>query len=254
MRHMIVILSLLLVPELVSAQAAEAPRTLRVLSSNGVRAPLEDVRVTLEAALGYALDLEFSTSAELARRIRANADFDVAILTPTLIEGLITDGYIETDEPSTFARVGVGVGARAGEIDASVETLDGFKAVLLSAESVAFTAEGLSRQTTEAAFERLGIADAMHAKARIVGPGEGPALVAAGGAELVLTLISEIVPVPGLELVGAYPDEVQGYVSFSAGIGTRSSNRSGARRLIEQLTEPPVSNALRARGLEPMSP
>ena len=71
-----------------------------------------------------------------------------------------------------------------------------------------------------------------------VGPGEGPPAVAAGEVELVLTLISEIVSVPGLELVDPFPSELQGYVSFAAGISLATPNPRTGRALVRVLSGP----------------
>lgn len=256
MKHLLTLIAAVLcaLPASSCAQGTTIPPSLRVLSSNGVRAPLEDARAAIEAAIGYALDIEFSTSASLTQQIEAGEPFDVAILTPVLVDRLATGGFVATEPRPSLARTGVGVGARTGEVAADNATLEGFKTLLLEAESVAFTAEGQSRRTTEAAFARLGIAEAMLAKALIVGPGEAPQAVAAGKAELVLTLVSEILPVPGLELVGAYPEEIQGYVTFAAAIGANSRDRGASERLLEQLAAPVMSAALRARGLEALGP
>ena len=181
-----------------SAQQAGQLSSLRVFSSNGPRAPLEDVQAQIEAAIGYRLDIEFSTSASLTNRIEAGEPFDVAILTPALIERLATGGHVSPEPVPIFARSGVGVGAATGGIDRDVGTVDALRATLLAAESVTLTADGQSRRVSEAAFEALGIVEQMEPKVMLVGPGEGPHVVARGGAELVLTLVSEIVPIDGL--------------------------------------------------------
>jgi molybdate transport system substrate-binding protein len=229
--------------------AQETPRTtLRVLCSNGVRSALEQAQPQLEATVGATLDIEFSTAAALARRIRDGEAFDVAILTPPLIEALIAEQKIAADAFTRFARTGVGIGARSGA-SAAITNLAEFEHALRAAESVAFTAEGQSRAAIDAAFAHLGITDIMQNKTVLLGPGEAPGAVAAGQAELVLTLISEIVPVPGLTLLGPFPAEVQSYVEFAAGVSA-SANDPAARSLLAALGSASMQNALRARGLE----
>src|SRR5690606_35885432 len=150
----------------------------------------------LEAAIGARLAIEFSTAAALARRIGDGEAFDVAILTPQLIDGLVAMQKIATDGRRRFARTGVGVGARRGHPAGAITNLEDLERVLRAAESVAFTAEGQSRGTIDTAFAQLGITDLMQSKSMLLGPGEAPGAVASGRAELVLTLISEIVDVP----------------------------------------------------------
>jgi len=256
MKRTIIMLSTALFVLLAVDLAPQTPDAapLRVLSSNGVRAPLEDVQAEIAAAIGHSLDIEFSTAASLATRIEAGEPFDVAILTPALIDRLVGQNFVAAELRGDIARTGVGVGARSGEIAATIETVEDFKALLLDAQSIAFTAEGQSRRTIDAAFERLGITEPMLAKAVILGPGEAPLAVAAGDAQLVLTLISEILPVPGLRVVGPFPDALQAYVTFEAGVSATTPQALASSRLLEELASPALAAALRARGLDPLRP
>jgi len=232
---------------------AQAQSPLRVLSSNGVKAVIEASQSRIERSVGHPLSVEFSTASSLAERIGAGEPFDVAILTPALLERLIAAQRIAADSSVEFARAGVGVGARAASGAYDVATVAALKATLLAAESVAFTTGGQSRATIDAAFERLGIAAQMQAKTLLLGPGEAPGAVAAGRAELVLTLVSEILPVPGLELVGPLPAELQSYVSFAAGRSVAARDSAAADALLRYLAGAELAAALAAHGMEPVT-
>jgi molybdate transport system substrate-binding protein len=225
---------------------------LRVLSSNGVKAVLEMVQPVMEQAIGRDLSIEFSTSASLKTRIEGGEAFDIAILTPSLIDALVTQGLIIADSRVTFARTGVGVGAHERAPVADVSTVEALKGTLLGASSVAMTADGQSRRISDSTFERLGIVDAMRPKIILVGPGAGPHSVAAGEVELVLTLVSEIVSVPGVQLLGPFPDEVQGYISFTAGQHPSATDTEAASDLLRFLGDPSVAAAAAANGMETM--
>jgi molybdate transport system substrate-binding protein len=233
-----------------TAQPA-SPEALRVLASNGVKAVVESLTPEIEHAVGRSLAIEFSTAASLKTDIEAGAAFDVAILTPAIIDDLIGQQRITADSRTSFARAGVGVGARKGESLGDVGTLEGLKSALLRAQSVAFTADGQSRATIDRAFEKLGIVEEMRAKTVLKGPGEAPAAVAAGEAELVLTLVSEILPVAGLELVGPFPAEAQGYIDFTAGRSPSARDAAAADALLAFLGTTRAREALRAHGMEP---
>ena len=221
-----------------------------MLSSNGVKAAVEALQPTIERDLGHTLSIEFSTASSLKTRIEEGEAFDLAILTPALIDDLIAQGIVAADSRADLARSGVGVGARQGAAPADVSAPDSLKAALLGASSVMFTADGQSRVTIDRAFDRLGIAEAMGPKTMLKGPGEAPGAVAAGEAELVLTLVSEILPVPGLQLLGPFPDDLQSYVSFTAGRSVGSTDAEAADALLEYLAGPAMAVALNAHGLE----
>jgi len=232
-------------------EAPHAPTAVRVLSSNGVKSVVVVLQPDIERAIGHALSIEFSTASSLKTKIETGQAFDVAILTPALVDDLIVQGKVAADSRADFARAGVGVGVRQGAAVADVSTPDALKSTLLKATSVVFTADGQSRSTIDQAFERLGITEAMGPKTILKGPGEGPDVVAAGEADLVLTLVSEILHVPGIQLLGPLPDDLQVYVSFTAGRGIDSTESEAADALLEYLSGPAMAAALDAHGLEP---
>lgn len=233
---------------------AATPAAVRVLSSNGVKSVIEDLKPEIERAIGHPLSIEFSTATSLKTKIEQGEAFDVAILTPALIEDLVKQGKVAADSRMEFARVGVGVGVRAGEPKPDISTADALRRTLLAAKSLAFTAEGQSRATIDRAFDRMGITSAMKAKTILKGAGEAPTAVAKGEADIVLTLGSEIQSVPGLQLVGPLPPEVQGYVSFTAGRSASAKERAGADALLKHLSDPTVAAALTAHSSEPALP
>jgi len=74
--------------------------------------------------------------------------------------------------------------------------------------------------------------------------------VAHGGAELGIQLISEIVSVPGAELLGPLPAELQTMTVISAGIVTTTSEPDAARALFKFLTSPVAATVIKATGME----
>ena len=254
-RRVVIAALLMAVPS--CSSAPETPQTataVRVLSSNGVKAVIDDLQPEIERTIGHTLSIEFSTAVSLKSKIEMGKAFDVAILTPALIDDLIAQGKVAADSRVDVARAGVGVGAQEGAPVADLSTPDALKSLLLKAKSVTFTAEGQSRSTIDRAFDRLGIADAMRPKTVLKGPGAAPAAVVAGEAELVITLMSEILPVPGLRLLGPLPADVQGYVTFTAGRSPNATEADAADALLRYLSGPAVTAALKAHGLEAVVP
>ena len=139
---------------------------------------------------------------------------------------------------------------REGAPRPDVSTPDALKQTLLNAKSVAFTAEGQSRRTIEATFDRLGIADQMRPKVMLLGPGGGPLAVAKGEAELTMTLTSEILPIPGVQLVGPLPGDLQDYVTFEAARSAHAKDPEAADALLRALVGPVFTSALEPHGME----
>jgi molybdate transport system substrate-binding protein len=99
---------------------------------------------------------------------------------------------------------------------------------------------------------QFAIADELKARTQLP-PGSSRAneSVAAGQADLVMTLMSEIVGVHGIELVGPLPADVQGYVNFAAGVGAKATNAEAAQKAIQFLTGPGAAPTYKALGMEP---
>jgi len=233
-----------------TALAPAQTSSLRVLSSNGVQAVIQSMRSDAEHAVGRPLNIEFSTAASLKTRIEAGEAFDVAILTIGPLGDLVKQGKLAGGTRMDFARAGVGVGARANAPKADVSTPESFKQAMLKAKSVVYTGDGASRVTIEKAFEHLGIMDAMRPKIKLTPAGMAPETVAKGEAEYVLTLISEIMPVKGVQLLGPLPKDLQGYASFAVALNPGTRNMDAGKALIQFLSRPAVMESLKSHGME----
>jgi molybdate transport system substrate-binding protein len=66
-----------------------------------------------------------------------------------------------------------------------------------------------------------------------------------------LATVSEIVFVPGAELLGPLPSELQDMNVISAGIVTGASEPDAARMLLKYLTSPAAGPVIKAAGMEP---
>jgi molybdate transport system substrate-binding protein len=230
------------------AQAAN----VHVLVSNGIRAVIEELRPQAERVIGHPLTLEFNSSSALRKKIEAGDAFDVAILTSDVLEDLTKAGKIASGSGAGIARSGIGVGIRAGAHKPDIRTAAAVKQTLLNAKSFTFAQDGASRVYIVKMLDRFGIADQV--KSKIVleqGSTRAAARVADGSAELILTLVSEILPAPGVELVGPLPAEVQNYISMSAGVGVKARNADAGRALIKFLAGPSIVPTLKAKGMEP---
>src|SRR5258707_15037890 len=104
----------------------------------------------------------------------------------------------------------------------------------------------------KALLQRLGIADALKDKVKLLPP-EHPAAnaVANGEAEIGMTQISEILPYTGAELVGPFPKEIQLTTSFAAAVGANARQPEAANALIKFLTAPSAAPVFKAKGLDP---
>lgn len=222
---------------------------IRLLASNGVKAAVEALKPQLETASGATLSIEFNTAATLREQIEKGEAFDVAILTDDVMDALAKAGRISPTR-TRLARVGIGVGFRKGAPRPDVKTAAGLKQSLLNAKAIAYTGNGASRPAIDKMIGRLGIAKEMQAKSHLTGAGAAPASVAQGESDLVLTLISEILPEPGVELAGPLPPDFQTYLGFSAAPSPKAAGNANVASLIKFLRSHPAAAAYAAKGME----
>jgi glyoxylase-like metal-dependent hydrolase (beta-lactamase superfamily II)/ABC-type molybdate transport system substrate-binding protein len=233
-------------------QAAAQTEELRVLASNGVKAALEELVTACEQATGRRLAIRFNSSTALKAIIDGGDAFDVALVTSDLMDDLVKGGRVTESSRAAIARVGIGVGVRAGAPKPDIASPEALKQALLQARAVTYAQDGASRVHVERMFGRLGITQAMSPKTILEqGSIRSTARVAQGDADLVLTLISEILPIKGIELVGPLPAAFQYYVSFSAGVGTHARQPEAAAALVQVLTSVLARETLTAKGLDP---
>jgi molybdate transport system substrate-binding protein len=233
-----------------TATAQESP--LRVVASNGVKAVIEDLRPKMLGTLPRTPTFDFNSTTGLRQKIDAGETFDVAILTVEGVDDLIKAGKIEAGTRTVFARSGIGVGVRMGARKPDIRTPEALKQTLLRAKSITYAEDGASRAYIVKMLDRFGIRAEIERKTTLEqGSTRAATRVADGRTEIVMTLVSEILPAPGVQLVGPFPEEVQSYVTFAAGIAVNSKNAEAGRALIRFLKSPEVAPTLKAKGMDP---
>jgi molybdate transport system substrate-binding protein len=230
-----------------SVDAAE----ITVWTARALATVLAQVGPRFEEATGHTLAITSDLSAPFVRRANAGEPFDLLITGSEPLDGLIRDARIIASTRTDIARSGIGVGVRAGARRPDISTVEALRRALLDAKSIAYLKDVGSGIHVARLLERLGIAEAVKAKATRPESDVVSELVAKGEVELGIIVITQILTTPGVELVGPLPPEAQSYISFTAGISAHSRERTAAQDLIKFLTGPIAVPVIRAQGMEP---
>jgi len=225
---------------------------IRLLCSNGIRATVQQLLPAAEKAIGRKVIIEFSASTFLKKEIDAGKPFDLAILTPGIIDDLANSGTLAPGSRTDIASSDLAVGIKAGSAKADISTPDGMKKRLLAAKTLTWTDGGAAGPAILAMFRALGIAEQMKPKTVLQKtPGRPAESVAKGENELMFAPISEIQSVKGVEVLGKFPRAFQKPVVMTAGIAAQAKDAEGARKLIAFLVSAEALPALKANGMKP---
>src|SRR5438874_4624323 len=190
----VVVAALLMSPLATSAQ-------VKVIISGGFSGPYEKLLPEFQRTSGIKVETGSGASqgsgpqtiaAQLARGVPA----DVVIMSREGLSELIAANRIAAGTDVDLARVPLGVAVRSGSPKPDVSTVEAFKQVLLKAKTVAVPGSTSGIWLMTELFPRLGLAEKINAKATARGK-DATGMVAAGGADLAVMPVSEIVHAPG---------------------------------------------------------
>jgi len=188
----------------------------------------------------------------LPNRLKRGEVVDIVIVAEGVLRQFAADGLVLAEGLTVIARSGMAMAVRAGAPRLDISSVDALKKTLLEAKSIGYSASESGKYFTGELVQRLGIADQVLPKSRLVGGGERVgAVVARGELDLGIQQLSEMLPVPGLAHITPLPPEVQKISSFAAGVAASSPDKALARSVIAFLASPEAAQAIRSTGLEP---
>lgn len=233
------------------------PAPLNVLISGGFSGAYEQLLPQFERASGIKVTTGSGASqgtgpqtiaAQLGRGVAA----DVVILSREGLTELIAAERIVAGTDVDLARVPLGVAVRAGAPKPDVTSVEAFRQILLRAKTVAVPGSTSGIWLAAELFPRLGIAEKLDVRAMPRGK-DATGLVAAGGADIAVLPVSEIVHAAGVDFAGKIADEIQFVQVFSAAVVAGSAAIESAKRLIEFLASPRAAEAIAHSGMEPLA-
>lgn len=254
--HMSVVTVLAAAAAAVLTPRAASAAEIRVLTAGAYKQVVLALVPAFEQQTGHKVSVDNGTAGELQKRIDGGEAFDVAVISPVVVDALIDKGRIVRGSRHDLATVGVGVVVKEGAPKPDIGTVEAFKQAMLAAKSVAYIdpkSGGTTGIYIEKLMDRLGIGEAVRAKAKLKMGGYVADLVVSGEAEIGLHQISEIVPVKGAVLVGPLPKDIQNITTYSAGLSTATKNQDAAQALIKVFSGPDAAKLLKSKGMEPVT-
>jgi molybdate transport system substrate-binding protein len=221
--------------------------TLR--ASNSARPVLDLLLPAFEKQSGHKVELIHDTAKNSLARIEAGERADVAVLLGKNIDRLADMNILIPASRQPFSRSIIGMAVLKGAPKPDISTVEAFKRTLLNAQSIAHTVHGPSGAYFPGLMQRLGIAEQIRPKEVTRPGGYIGVVVTAGEAQMAFQQIVELMAVPGLEVIGPIPPELQFNFDSQAAIFAESNNQAAARELLAYFARPQHAPTFAAAGL-----
>ena len=233
-----------------------AMEKLTVMMSGGFSLAYRQVLPEFERNTGIAVTTLSGASQgtgpkTIKSQLEQGVDVDMVILSKEGLDELTTAGRITKGSEVALASVPLGAAVRQGSPKPDISSVDALKRALLSASLVALPGSTSGIFLKDEVFPKLGIAGKVTSKLFARGI-ESTGALATGEADLAIGPVSELVNQPGIELLGALPDDVQLVQVFTAAITGTAQHPEPAKRLIEFLASGQTTAAIRNSGMEPV--
>jgi molybdate transport system substrate-binding protein len=250
--HMSRIFVITAVIALVDPSRASASE-IKILTAGAFRQVVDALVPGFERQTGNHVTVDNGTTGQLTKRIDGGETFDILVITPAVIDEMIAKGKLSPGSRVLLASVGVGVAVKQGAPKPDIGTVEDFKNALLGAKSVTYidpASGGSSGIYIDKLLVQLGIADQIRPKSKLKDGGRVADFVVGGEAEIGIQQISEIVPVPGVTLVGPLPKEIQSTTIYAAGLSATVKDKEAANSLIAYMSGPDAAALLKSKGMD----
>jgi molybdate transport system substrate-binding protein len=224
---------------------------IRIISSMATRQLLAELADEYRKTSNQPIDIESVGGVDAAKRVQAGEAFDVVVLASNAIDQLAGAGAIVDDSRADLVKSGVSIAVRAGAPHPDVSTEDALRRAVLDSASIGYST-GPSGVALTKLFERWGIAEQIRERIVQAPPGVPVgSLVADGRIALGFQQLSELMNLPGIDVLGPLPSSIQVVTTFTAGVARASAQPAAARALIAFLAAPEAAEIKRRNGMEP---
>src|SRR5262245_42513208 len=215
----------------VSADAAE----IKIVNANALTIAMRAIAADFTKETGHQVSFVGVSPGQVDQRIKSGETYDIIINATASMETYEKEGRLRAGSRRPFARVGIGFAVREGtKVDLS--TVESTRKALLDAKAITHSDSstgGLSGINAQTVLVKLGIADAVKAKTKVVPNGQDR--VGQGDVDIGLYNLSEIPRAPKVVRAGPIPAAVQVYINYDAAVPATNNAPEPALALLKYL-------------------
>jgi len=227
---------------------------ISLIAPGGIKSSLEALVPAFEKKTGHKVTMTFGSDDGTRDQVAQGAAFDVPIIEPPL-DSVIASGRVDARSATPLASAVVGIALRAGQPKPRIATREDLRFLMLRANRIAVpdAANGVAAgQSFAKTLAMLDLIARVDPKLHLAPSGAAAmSMLAKGQADVGVALVSEMIGVPGTEIVGKLPIEFSPRLRYVAFIASEARNIDAARALVAYLSAPAEAGAYRAHGMEP---
>lgn len=223
---------------------------LNGISSMATRQLLADLLASWQAQGGQAVAMASVGGVDAARRVAAGEAFDLVVLASDAIDALIAAGHLLAGSRVDLVQSAVAVAVPADAPQPDIGSEAALRAAVLAAPSIGYSTGPSGTQLLQL-FARWGLAEALQSRL-VQAPAGVPVgqLVAEGRVELGFQQLSELMTLPGIEVLGTLPEPVCITTVFAAGVAAASPRADAVRALLAWLADPALAAIKQRHGMQ----
>jgi len=244
---------LLLATVLVGATASAAlGDELKLVTPGALLSSLKMILPQFEKQSGHKVTVTLTPALAVAKRLESEA-FDIAIMGQGLAREIEKQGKLL--DVAIVARSGVGAFVRRGDPKPDISDVEAFVRALRNAKVIIYSDPALGGSASNyvaTLLAKLDTTGEIKPKIKLAVEYRSIAnIVAAGGVDIALNQVTEIMADPRLELIAPLPAPIQRYTNYAAGVVATSAHAKPAGELIQFLGSPAAVAIMRSNGFEP---
>jgi len=241
---------------LLLVRTVPAADEIRVMTSGAFTAAHQALAPEFQRATGRTVVTIYGASmgsgdTTIPRRLERGEPADVVILAASALDDLAARGLVLPDTRIDLVRSSIAMAVRSGADRPDISTIDQLTRTLLQARTIGYSSSASGTYLVTELFPRLGVADAVRSRLKVSEGAVGP-LIASGEVDIGFQQLSELLPVPGIEIVGPLPAAAQRVTVFSAAIVRNAKSPEAARALLLFYASEAAAPLIRRTGLEPL--
>lgn len=227
---------------------AQEVRGICSMATRGLLAELFDV---YSKQSGVPVKIEAMGGVEALRRVAADEAVDLVFLAADAIDKLAEVGKVDAASRTALVNSAVAVAVPAGAAHPDISSEAAVRGAVLAASRIGYST-GPSGVALLEMFQRWGIGEQLRNRLLQAPPGVPVGrLLAQGDATLGFQQLSELLGLPGIDLLGTLPAPIEIHTVFSGAVCNASTQPQAARELLDFLVSGACDEAKRRHGMAP---